>query len=93
MIISDLNYLEVVSEETNIVGGFRNRYIRENLAFNERVNIEKIVRAKSDVRGRVAFAEADSDAYGRNALTNAVSYTQVGDYYSLSSATSAASAN
>lgn len=93
MIISDLNYLEVVSEETNIVGGFRNRKVKEKLTFKEKVKIDKDISGKSKVKGRIAFAEADSDAYGKNALTNAISYTYVGDKYSSSSATSAASAN
>ncbi len=93
MIISDLNYLEVVSEETNIVGGFRNRKVKEKLAFEEKVNIHKKIRAKADVKGRTAFAQADSDGYGKNVVTNAISYTVVEDYYSGSSATSSAASS
>jgi hypothetical protein len=93
MIISDLNYLEVVSEETNIVGGIRNAKKATKLKFKEKVDIDKNISGKSKVKGRIAFAEADSDAFGKNALTNALSYTYVSDNYSSSSATSAASAN
>jgi hypothetical protein len=93
MIISDLNYLETVAQEVSIVGGFRSRFVRENLAFSERVYIRKDIAGSANVRGRIAFAQADSVGFGSNVLTNAISYTEVGPNYSISSATSAAAAN
>lgn len=87
MIISDLNYLEVVQQE-NIVGGISDRYAYTDLTFYETVDIEKNFCVEAYVSGVSAFAEADAYAYGYNAHAEALSFTYTSDCYASASATS-----
>jgi hypothetical protein len=66
MIISDLNYLEVVGTE-KIEGGFNLGYDFSKIYFNEYFKIKKDVVSKTYVVGNLATAEAD--AYGHDTLT------------------------
>jgi hypothetical protein len=68
MIISDLNHLEVV-EGNSIVGGIANKFAKTYLEFKEIVDIEKKIVSKPDIKGNVAFGEADAVAEGKNTLT------------------------
>lgn len=86
MKIADLNHLETV--EANVTGGITNKYAKTVLKFDEYVNIDKYFTAKADVKGKVAFAEADAAAFGKNAGSNALSETYTDEYASISSATS-----
>jgi hypothetical protein len=87
MIISDLNYLEVVQQE-NIVGGIANIEAYTNLAFYEVVDIEKDFCVEAYVSGVSAFAEADAVAYGKDAHAEALSFTYTDDCFASASATS-----
>ncbi|NEO46197.1 MAG: hypothetical protein F6K55_19540 [Moorea sp. SIO4A3] len=80
MIISDLNHIEVVNEETNIVGGLYrtvNFYDRKDININENIYIRKNVNSYVNLRGNLATAEATADATGYNTIaetfTDAVS--------------------
>lgn len=81
MILSDLNYLEVVNQETGIVGGggvnFDSRIKkRKDIKVNIDVNIKKKVQAKADFKGNFAFVEGVSDAQGKNTFTEIEGGTQ-----------------
>jgi hypothetical protein len=87
MIISDLNYLEVVQQE-NIVGGIADIEAYTDLEFYETVDIYKEFDVKSYVKGTSAFAEADAVAYGENAHAEALSFTYARKGFASASATS-----
>ncbi|MEG4856617.1 hypothetical protein QUB75_01935 [Microcoleus sp. K1-B6] len=87
MIISDLNYLEVVQQE-NIVGGISDYEASTYLTFYEDVYIEKDFCVESYVSGISAFAEADAVAYGYNAHAEALSFTYTDECMASASATS-----
>ena len=87
MIISDLNYLEVVQSQ-NIVGGIADIDNYTNLEFYEVVDVYKEFDVKADVKGVSAFAEADAVAYGKDAHAEALSFTYTSDGYASASATS-----
>ena len=91
MTIADLNHLEIV--EANVTGGITNKYAKTKLVFDEYVNIDKFVTGKANIKGLIAFAEADAVAEGPNALSNALSSTYTGNNLSISSATSASASN
>ena len=81
MIISDLNYLETVSQATGIVGGGGvnfNSNIRKNknIRVNIDVNIRKRVQANANFRGNFAFVEGVADAQGRDTFTEIEGGTQ-----------------
>jgi hypothetical protein len=90
MIISDLNHLEVV-EGNSIVGGITNKKAITILKFEEDVKIKKEIFSKPDIKGNVAFGEADAVAYGKNTLTQFLTeaYSEEG-VYSGGNATSVA---
>ena len=87
MIISDLNYLEVVQSQ-NIVGAIADIYAYTNLNFYEFVDVYKEFDVKANVDGVSAFAEADAVAYGKDAHAEALSFTYTSDGYASASATS-----
>jgi hypothetical protein len=87
MIISDLNYLEVVQPE-NIVGGIANIEAYTNLEFYECVDVYKEFEVYADVKGVSAFAEGDAVAYGKDAHAEALSFTYTDEYFASASATS-----
>ena len=86
MIITDLNYLEVVQNE--VTGGYNfgpssSTYIKEDL------DIDKYLRSVVHVYGNFAGAEAHAGALGYNTSTQAISSTNtVQGYGSVSDATS-----
>jgi hypothetical protein len=65
MIIQDLAYLEVATQE--IEGGFNLGKDYSSIYFNEVFKIKKDVVSKVKVVGNLATAEAD--AYGKDSLT------------------------
>jgi hypothetical protein len=87
MIISDLNYLEVVQQE-NIIGGISDIEAYTNLEFYEVVDIYKEFNVDAYVKGVSAFAEADAVAYGKDAHAEALSFTYTDDGFASASATS-----
>jgi hypothetical protein len=87
MIISDLNYLEVVQQE-NIVGGIADIEAYTDLEFYEVVDIYKEFDVQSKVKGTSAFAEADAVAYGDNIHAEALSFTYAKKGFVSASATS-----
>lgn len=81
MILSDLNYLETVDQETGIVGGGGVDFDsdirkRKNINVNTNIRINKNVRARADFRGNFAFVEGTSDASGRDTFTEIDGATQ-----------------
>jgi hypothetical protein len=93
MIISDLNHLEVVNQDTNIIGGISNLYAATYLDFFETVDVLKRFDVKSKVEGNSAFAEGDAEAYGYDSHAESLTYTVTDDYYSASTATSISQSN
>jgi hypothetical protein len=83
MIISDLHYLEVMNETNSVVGGFITDYGSVN--FYENFNLYKDIKVKVDIKGNTATAEADSDAYGKNTVTQSFTKTTVAQGYGSSS--------
>ncbi|NEQ82540.1 MAG: hypothetical protein F6K26_20555 [Moorea sp. SIO2I5] len=73
MNIYDLNHIEVVNEETNIVGGRRGRRrgrrfkldIDKEIDLDIRVDIDKDVDSRVKVKGRLANAEATAEFVGK----------------------------
>jgi hypothetical protein len=82
MIISDLNYLEVVQQE-NIVGGIADI----DISFYEVVDISQEFEVCADVSGVSAFAEADAVAYGKDVHAEMISFVYE-DHSIFASATS-----
>jgi hypothetical protein len=81
MIISDLNYLEVVNQETGIVGGGgvqfnSNIKKKKDIDVDININIKKKVKAKADFKGNFSFVEGVSDAQGKNTFTEIEGGTQ-----------------
>ena len=89
MIISDLNHLEVVNQETNVVGAGSWGYgsIKGSSDINvdiykdvdidvyEDVDIYKDFDVDAHVKGVSAFAEAEALAYGKNNHSEALTFT------------------
>ena len=89
MIISDLNYLEVVQAE--VLGGFNfgnNSYTKVNLKFN----IDSNLSSRLHVYGNFAGSEADATASGYNTYTNTVTATDVSQGYGSASTSTSVSA-
>lgn len=85
MLISDLNYLnEVSSESTDLMGG--------NYSYHEVFKVYKRIDAKSKVRGNIATANADADAYGKNTLTQTFTSSFVDQGYQSNSSSASISA-
>jgi len=96
MIISDLNHIEVVNEETNIVGGFYRRVnFRDykNININKRVDINERFQSIVKVRGNAATAEATADANGRDSLAETITDAQANSYGSSAISLSVAFVN
>jgi hypothetical protein len=84
MIISDLNYLEIVGEESRIVGSGGvnfNSVIKKDVDINKKVdfNINKFVRSNADVKGNLATAQATADAFGDDTLAETDTMAQATD--------------
>jgi len=89
MIISDLNHLEVV-EGNSIVGGISDKKVKTVLEFKEKIDIEKKIVSKPDIKGHTAFGEADAVAEGKNTLTQFLTEAYAGDGFSGGNATAVA---
>ncbi|MFM9266559.1 hypothetical protein [Tychonema sp. BBK16] len=74
MIILDLNHVEIISESTQVEGGFYNFYE------NDFVKLEIV--SKPRIKGNSAIALADSAAYGKNTFAKSVTYTETNQGYS-----------
>ncbi|NEO90647.1 MAG: hypothetical protein F6K56_10530 [Moorea sp. SIO3G5] len=84
MNISDLNHIEVVNEETNIVGaGFSGRvFFRDfkDIDINKRVDIRERFESIVKVRGNAATAEATADAVGKDSLAETITDAQANSF-------------
>ncbi|WP_254567357.1 hypothetical protein [Oscillatoria sp. HE19RPO] len=98
MIISDLNHLEVVNQETQVVGGWGGNdanfdfnadiYKDVDVNVNEDVDIYKEFDIDAEVKGISAFAEAEAIAMGDDAHAESLTFTFTEDYFAASSAQS-----
>ncbi|NEQ07707.1 MAG: hypothetical protein F6K37_17690 [Moorea sp. SIO4E2] len=69
MNISDLNHIEVVNEETNILGGSGRKFnlkIDKDVDLRIRVDIDKYVDTRVRAKGRLANAEATAEFRGHS---------------------------
>ncbi|EGJ34830.1 MULTISPECIES: hypothetical protein [Moorena] len=87
MNISDLNHIEVVNEETNIVGGsdlYRSVtfYDVKDIYITEYIDIDKYVDSYVSLRGNLATAEATASADGYNSLSETFSDAKATNYSS-----------
>jgi hypothetical protein len=86
MIISDLNYLES-AEVSGVLGGGVDAKVKfdKKIDIMEKIkiDIDKKINAKSDVKGNQAFSEAAADAYGKDSFTETLTVSEV--YEDLSS--------
>ncbi|AFY75612.1 MAG: hypothetical protein IGR93_18915 [Hydrococcus sp. C42_A2020_068] len=81
MILSDLNYLEIVDQATGIVGGGGVRFDsrvrdRRDLDIRRKLDIDTKVRAKADFSGNFASVSGTADALGKDTYTDIVGGTQ-----------------
>jgi hypothetical protein len=88
MIISDLNHLEVVSQETSVVGGFNLGKDYSNIYFNEYFNLDKFVYSNVYAKGHIATAESDANAYGYGTVSQVFTNTLTTPYSSSSNGVS-----
>ncbi len=97
MIISELNHLEVVNQETRVVGGGGygasvdlkvdlDKYV--DVDVDVKVDEYKYFDVYSDVKGVSAFAEAEALAYGKDAHAEALTFSYSEDYFASASAQS-----
>ncbi|WP_424095611.1 hypothetical protein [Moorena producens] len=97
MIISDLNHIEVVNEETNIVGAGFNTSVRfkdrKFININKRVNIKERFESIVKVKGNAATAEATADAKGKDSLAETITDAQANSYGSSAISLSVAFVN
>jgi hypothetical protein len=82
MIISDLNHLEVVSQETSVLGGFDQGYDFSKIYFDEYFNIDKNVYSKVYAKGSLATAESNADAVGYGTVAQVFTNTFTSPYQS-----------
>jgi hypothetical protein len=106
MLISDLSHLEVIAQETSIIGGggdvcYPSRginfdvYVDVDKCINigEKVHIDKDLYVKSIVCGNSALAQADASASGCDTSAQGFSFTYTTDYSSSSTAMSMSQSN
>lgn len=87
MIISDLNYLEVATEE--VVGGFAftaTKTVNIGVVVTETININKTVNSTVNITGNLATAESGATALGNNSLAEAFAFTFTGNGTSAANA-------
>ncbi|MEH1901929.1 MAG: hypothetical protein V7L04_11075 [Nostoc sp.] len=94
MIISDLNYLEITSEE--VLGGYnfvatKNVNIVANLT--ETVNINKNVKSTVTVKGNLANSESQATALGNNTLAETFGFTNTDSNSSAANSLSISATN
>jgi hypothetical protein len=88
MIISDLNHLEVVSQETSVLGGFDQGYDFSKIYFDEYFNVDKFVYSNVYAKGHIATAESNADAYGYGTVSQVFTNTLTTPYSSSSNGVS-----
>jgi hypothetical protein len=88
MIISDLNHIEVVSQETNVLGGFDQGFDYSNIYFNEYFNVDKSVYSNVYAKGHIATAESNADAFGYGTVSQVFTNTLTTPYSSSSNGVS-----
>jgi hypothetical protein len=89
MLISDLNYLnEVSSESTDLLGGFDQGKDYSKIYFDEYFKVYKDVYSNVYVKGHLATAESNADAYGYGTLTQIFTNTKTTPYSSSSNGVS-----
>lgn len=99
MKISDLNYLEVVNQETESIsgGGDIAFNVFKNVDLNKDVdlNIDKFININVDIDNPAAFAEADAEAFGDNpfAETDAFTYVTENEAFAYSQSSAALDLN
>ena len=95
MIISELNYLEAVDQETEVVGaGFYDAVgFKKNIKVNKniKVDIRKYVTSFAYPIGNLAEAEAAANAFGPDSLSETLTVTVANPWesHALSESTSA----
>ncbi len=79
MIISDLNYLESVSEEAVFGGGgfTINSKKFEIIDVKEKVDIDKKIDVDVKLKGNFVDAQAVSQAYGKNTTAETLTFAEV----------------
>lgn len=100
MIISDLNYLEVVDQATEVVGsGARQNFkvdidVDKDIYIDEYVDIYKELYVDSYVRGFSAIAQADASASGKKGTAaQGFSFTYTNEGFSSAAALSVSQSN
>ena len=102
MIISELNHLQVIEQETSVIGASGKKgktygggsdidvdiYKDVDVHVYEDIYIYKDFYVYSDVYGISAFAEAEALAYGRNAHAESLTFTYSQPGFASSSAQS-----
>ncbi|MBW4565268.1 MAG: hypothetical protein KME32_30120 [Mojavia pulchra JT2-VF2] len=76
MIIADLNYLEVTTEE--VLGGFSfsaEKDVDIDIDIDENIDINKNVDVTVDISGNIATAESGATAVGNNTLAESFAFT------------------
>ncbi len=95
MLISDINYLEVADQETEVVGaGLKDAvYFKKDIYVDKdiKVNIYKDVKSYAKPYGNLAEAEAAANAWGYDTLSETLTVTVANPYesHALSESTSA----
>ena len=95
MIISELNYLEVADQETQVVGaGFYDavKFKKDiNVDKDIKVDIKKYVKSYAFPKGNLAEAEAAANAFGPDSLSETLTVTVANPWesHALSESTSA----
>lgn len=99
MIISELNHLQVIDQETSVVGASGKSYGGKSHIYvdiykdvdvdvYETVDVYKDFYVKSHVEGTSAFAEAEALAYGYDAHAESLTFTYTEPGFATSSAQS-----
>ncbi|MGJ5628339.1 hypothetical protein [Nostoc sp. CALU 1950] len=100
MIIADLNYLEITSEE--VIGGtFGYGYgdfdidkdVDIDIDINEDLNIDKNVDVDVNISGNLATAESGATALGNNSFAETFAFTFTNDGVASSNSLSVAGTN
>ncbi|MDF5738400.1 MULTISPECIES: hypothetical protein [unclassified Nostoc] len=94
MIIYDLNYLEITSEE--VFGGY-DFVATKNIAIvatlNETINVDKSVNSVATVKGNLANSESQATALGNNTLAETFGFTNTDSNSSAANSLSLSATN
>lgn len=99
MIIADLNYLEITSEE--VLGGFGFGYgdfdidkdVDIDIDIDEDLDIDKNVDVTVDISGNLATAESGATALGNNSFAETFAFTFTSDGVASANALSISGTN